>query len=306
MEVIKNFNLTRMSNDLHVQFHSATVVHVENYGVKALGLEQSTFDEYKAVVEAEQDYVNHTMKSLYTERLAELDAERVELVRHIIARCRYAKSATDATAKAAAGELKRLIVNTYPLKTLKEGGQRKSAFIGGLLVDLEKIDEEALKALGVDTLAAALKKANDGFTKVYWARTSEYEERGLGVMLSLRTQCDELYEDLCTQLNFVANRSDKALEAIADPAEREKASAQRIQAIKFVGEQNRHINFYKVQYLKKGTVDATEDDVFADLEDGSEEAGDGNDNGDTTPGNGADGGAGSKPTGPTDVTEVFE
>ena len=292
-----------MSNDLHVQFHSATVVHVENYGVQALGLEQSTFDDYKAVVEAEQDYVNSSMKSVYTERLAELDAERVELVRHIIARCRYAKSATDATAKAAAGDLKRLIVETYPLMSLKEGGQRKSAFIGGLLVDLEKIDEDALKALGVDTLAAELKKANDSFTQAYWARTTEYEERGLGVMQSLRQQCDELYEDLRTQLNFVASRSDKALAAIADATEREKATAQRTLAIKFVGEQNRHINFYKVQYLKKGTVDATEDDGFADLEDGNEEDGNGdNTAGDETSGNGA----GSKPTGPTDVTEVFE
>lgn len=303
MKKINSISVARMANSLYVQFHVSTVTLVENYGCQALGLVQSTFDEYKAVVEEERDYVNRTLTSPYTERLAELDSRRVELTRYILAKCRYAKISADATVQAAAGDLHRLIVKPYPLKALREGGQTKAAVIGGLLVDLEKIDGEVLKALGIDVLAKELQTVNDSFTQAYLARNAEYEERGIGTMQGLREQGDRLYEALCLQLTFTANRSDKELAAIDDSTGRERATAQRTLAARFMGELNQHIKFYKAQYLNRGTGAAGDvDDGLAGLEDEADGNGGSTDTGGATSA-GSDTG-GSKPTGPTDVTEV--
>ena len=293
-----------MTNDLYVQFHSATVRLVENFGVKALGIEQTTLDDYKAVVEAEHDYVNRSFKSVYTTRLAELDERRVDLTRCIVARCRAAKSSSVDKVKEAAEELKRTIVDEYPLSTMKKASQRKTTVITGLVVDLKKFDEDVLKALGIDAMVGELEDTNESYAQAYLARNAEYDDRGLGEMKGLREAGDELYRALVLQVTSVANRSDKALAAIADPTEQEKAMAQRLVAYRFVGQLNQHIKNYKARYLKRGSGSMAEDDE-AEAPDAADDAGSiapGSDNSVSD----AEGGTDSKPTGPTDVTEVFE
>lgn len=253
------------------------------------------FDDYKAVVEEAQDYVNRSLTSPYTKQLAALDAQRVELMRYIVAKCRYAKSSLDPTVKTASDDLQRLIVKTYPLDVLKEGGQRKAAVIGGLLMDLEKLNPQVLKTLGIDALAEELQTVNDKFTQAYLSRNVEYVRRGSGVMQRLREQCDLLYDALCLQVTFVANRSDEELAVIADSAEREKATAQREVARSFVDRQNQHIKYYKAQYLNRGTAGTSDDDYLAPDE--MDEAGETRDEEHTEPG--------GTPSGPTDVTEVI-
>ena len=295
MYTTDTIKMKAMANALHVQFHNAIVRSIENYGTAALGLDEKTAEAYKEAVGQEQDYVNRPLKSPYTERLTTLDRQRDGLVGDVLGRLEHAWASPVATVRDAYGTIKMQILDRYPRSIKSEAAQRESGLIGGLLMDLEKIDEEVLKALGVDALATELKKVNDGFTQAYLARNAERTQEGTGVTLTLRAACDGLYRLLCLQADYLASRRDDVVGAIADATEREKATAQRTLIRRFVAELNEHIAYFKSQYLKRGkgaTAASNEDE--ADSADGNDASA------------GSDADSDGKPTGPADVTEVFD
>lgn len=294
--MINKINLSAMPNEVYVQYHKEVCIHIQNYGTTALGLEATTVKAYEDVIDRAQDYVNHPLRSIYTTRLSDLDSQRNDLLGAILTRLRYARTSADATVQQAVEDIDLQIVERYKLSSKEKPGKNKTALIGGLLMDLEKIDEEALKALGIDALSQKLKTVNDGYEQTYLARNTERRERGKGVMRALRTECDALYRQLCLEADCYASRTDEALAAIGDPTEREKKTAQRTLLRSFVEEMNEHVAHYKAYYLSRGkaTADAAPDE---------DTAADGTDDG-PTDGDATDGG--SRPSGPTDVTEVTE
>ena len=307
MQTTNNIELRAMVNALHVQFHNAIVQSIQNYGIAALGLDEKTAEAYKEAVGKEQDYVNRPLKSLYTERLATLDRQRDGLVGDVLGRLEHAWASPVDAVRDAYETIKIQILDRYPRSIKSEAAQRESGLIGGLVMDLEKIDEEVLKALGVDALAAELKKVNERFTKVYLARNAERTQVGTGVTLTLRAACDGLYRLLCLQVNYLASRTDDVIGTIADASAREKAMAQRILILRFVAELNEHIAYFKTQYLKRGKgATKASDDEEVPGNDASASTGGGSDTDSSAKGGSNDTDSSGKPTGPTDVTEVFD
>ena len=301
MQNIATINSARMSAALHVQFHTAVLTHIENQGSATAGLDKTLVEAYKQAIAEEQDYVNRPLASPYTARIQELDQTRDALVDDILGRLRGARVSPDATAKAAYASLKLQILDRYPATMKAENYQRETALIQGLLVDLEKVDEQVLKALGLDALTAELTTVNQRFTKVYLARNTERVEQGATDLVRLRSAVDDLYAQLAAQLTYIANRSDAALAAL-EGTEQEKASALRLTARRALAELNEHIAYYKTHYLGGKPTAADE------ATDGSATGGDGTDDdtSDGDDGSAKDDASGGKPsTGPTDVTEVL-
>ena len=260
---IRTISMKRMGKSLHAEFHSAVLNEEARHGgAEAIGLEPTTVEDYAANVTAEGGRMARQGKSAITEQLARLDEQRDGLVEAILMRLRHLDLWPDAKVQAAEKEVQRLITDGYTLAVKREPMQHKSAMIGALLKDLEKIDADVLATLGVDVLARELRRVNDGHGLAYLARNKEHVDPGVGIVARLRREVDRLYRRMCLEATYQANRTDSALAAVADATERERQTARREAARLFIGDLNEHIAYYKHYYLRlggdEGTAIATE------------------------------------------------
>ena len=243
-----NIALTMMPNTLHAEFHSAVVGQIERLGADRIGLEPDVVRSYAEVVRQEIARATTTRKSAYTAHMWELDRQRNGLLGAILTRLRYARTSPDEAVQAAWPDIEREIVSAYPCSIKRRGAQAKSGLIGALLADLGHIDAAALRALGVDQLAEELRRVNTEHNQAYLRRNRELNERDTGVMPRLRAEADRLYRRLCVEATYVAGRSDEALRAQGDAGACAEATRRREVARHFVGELQKHINYYKAYY----------------------------------------------------------
>ena len=81
----------------------------------------------------------------------------------------------------------------------------------GFVLDLnEKLDEDAIEALGLANDIAALESANNAFIAAYAQRTAEKAEGNLGVTQRLRDEMFDLYLQLTCIVQYLANSTDTA------------------------------------------------------------------------------------------------
>ena len=300
-----------MPNALHIEYHYAVLDIVKNFGAAALGIAAKTVENYQAVAEKEQDCVNRSRRSGYTVRLNQLDAQRNTLMEAILKHLSCARASLDETVLAASDEIERTIVEQYPLSYKREAALRKTSYIRGLVEDLKKIDDEVLGKMGVLEQSKALFKANEDFSQCYLARNTETNERNAIVVKELRNECNNYYRRLRLEIEYVAGTSDDELAAIGDPTEREKRTAQRTLACRFIDELNRHITYHKAYYLGSRNTVLDGEDEWDGEDDGTGTDGtgaggdtDGTDASDDA-GNGTPNPGSNPGGGPTDVTEVF-
>lgn len=299
-----------MVNSLHAEFHYAVIAMVNNFGPTALGVAPQTLKAYTDVAAKEQDCVKRPIRSDYTETLNKLDEQRNELLGAILTHLSLANVSLNETVQASLKQIQREILEQYPISIKREAVMRKTTYIRGLLVDLERIDEDVFKAMGLKEQIAELGRLNTDFDQAYLARNTETNERVAVVVKELRSECNRLYQRVCTEIEYIAGTSDEVIAEISDPTEREKRTAQRTLALNFVTELNRHITHLKAHYFStkspalddgdpegwdpNGSTADGEADGSTDGTDASDDAGNGTPNPGSNPGGG-----------PTDVTEVF-
>ena len=264
---IKTITMKSMGKTLHAEFHSVIVGAVARRGgADAIGLEPTTMEAYVATVAEVHAHIARQGKSGITRQLAALDGQRDELVGAILTRLRYVETWPGAEVQAAAEEVQRLITDGYTLSLKRLPMQRKSTLITALLVDLKKLDAGVLATLGVEVLASELQRVNEAHGQAYLARHRERVEQGVGVVQRLRREVDELYRRVCLDAAYWANRTDEALAAVSDAAERERLSARREAARRFVGDLNRHIVHYKHYYFGR----ERDEEATSDTEEGAQ------------------------------------
>lgn len=304
MYTINSIALSRLKAARHVAFHTLVHTQINNAGTKALGLDEAEVTPYKQAIDVEQDWVNVAYGSEYTARMEQLDAERKAVAQDILYRLTYSKYSPTAGVSEAFEANKSQILNRYKGIAALDYSAR-SGTIDGLLVDLEKLDEDVLKALGIDALKQQLTRANESFVQCFLSRNAQ--RAGLvSTLAEARKATDAIYAELFASVVGLANLSDAYLESVSDATTKEKMQANRTLTRRFIDELNEIISYFTAQYLKYGTKKAgASEDPAADGDawpDGDEGAA-GDDGGDDGSGSGSGSGAG---TGPTDVTEVFD
>lgn len=290
---LKTFSLSRLNAKRHVAFHRAVRQMIENLSPQSLTIPQADIDAYSDHLDAEQDWVNVAYGSDYTPRMQGYDQTRKGVAQDILSRLYYAQFSTDATVTAAFPSLQSQILSRYKGLSSVDYSQR-SALIGGLLMDLGKQNPAVLKALGVDALMETLEDVNSKFERTFLSRNAQRAAVTVGLP-EAREALDADYATIMAFLVGVANLSDAYVAGIEAPDERERIAARRDLTRRAVREASELIAYYRAQYLTPGASKAGASEVPDEELDTDADA-------DTPPGAEPD----SKPSGPTDVTEVFD
>lgn len=182
-----------MTNALHLEFHQAYLRCLNEHTPEALGVTSDIVDAYRKKIAEEQTLVNRTFVSPYTSVIREAHAARARVFRYIMAAIRNARFSTDPAMIEIWSALRAPILERYPVAILGGDGQKATAQIRGLLLDLRGDYRMYTSKLLIDTALNALEAANEKFAGNYMSRNTARAEYPVGVMTTLRCEVDELY-----------------------------------------------------------------------------------------------------------------
>lgn len=207
-----------MTNALHLEFHQAYLRCLTELTPEALGLASAVVDGYRQKIADEQTLVNRTFVSPFTSVIREAHLERSRTFRFIMASIRNARFSTDSAMVEVWRLLKAPILDRYPISILDGDGQKATAQIRGLLLDLRGENRMHVSKLIPDATLAALETANEKFAGNYMSRNTARAEYPVGVMLAVREEVDELYTVISAIVQGHANvtTGDEQQLAIAD------------------------------------------------------------------------------------------
>lgn len=235
-----------MTNALHLEFHQAYLRYLTEHTPAALGLASALVDSYRKKISDEQALVNRTFVSPYTVAIKTAHLARARAFRYIMAVIRNARMSADPAMVAVWNALKAPILDRYPLSILGGDGQKATAQIRGLILDLRGDCRMQTTRLSIDSAIDALEAANEQFAGNYISRNTARAEYPVGVMLALRGEVDELYTIISAIVQGQANVSggDAAQQAMTE------------ECIALVGQQNSLVADWRLRMsLTKGRPD---------------------------------------------------
>lgn len=203
---INSIALSRLTNAAHVAFMNNVKAYIDKQEAEILGIDTSTYQNFKSALAAEQDNVNKSRASMYTVLMNEFDEKRNKYFRclhHKLLAVMYAAEESGLYADTLAGIDKDLI-SAYPLSICNARAQDKTSKIRGFVRDLEVDYEGILEDIGIVNDVAALKKANEDFEDAYLSRvTLRTINPETAVM---RAATEDCYHQICFTVNYWANR----------------------------------------------------------------------------------------------------
>jgi len=207
MEKISSLSFSQLKNAEHVSFFSNVAVAIEKVGVAAVGLTTDKMQAYKALVDNEQDIVNHSTASIYTPEMKAADEERDRLFRLIRLKLQAVTLADkDSDVVQYATVVDKYLLAKYGIDIVNMPYQEESALIAGFIMDVKaRFNEDEMDAMGITSTLENLEAANNSFASQYNQRITEKSGSTTEATKRIRKETEEAFNIIGLHLEFKAN-----------------------------------------------------------------------------------------------------
>ena len=205
LKTISKIYFARLSNAYHVSFLSNVKAGLEKYDALQLGIPVNLYSAFLAALEIEQDIVNRSRASVFTQKLAEFDKTRDNYFKRIYYKLRTAEndSQNAAITPEIIAKINTNFINQYPLSITTEPNQVETAKIRGFIKDLKNYLHDEFVLLGIASDIDILESANDSYEETYMSRIREKTESN--DTAECRHTAERCYLQITYQLAATAN-----------------------------------------------------------------------------------------------------
>ena len=194
MNVITGISLSRMKNEVHVQFNESVNSLLLETGIDTLNIEP-LYALYRKALDNELDALDIIRKSELTAQIMEQDHLRDSIFRGFSDIIKGQRNHFDHDVRSNA-EILWHVFTHYGNVSHKQI-DAETAAINDLLRELQRTDcAEALKKLNLNDWAEKLKQENDMFHKLMMERYGEIKEKTTCRMRSARIETDNYYRSI--------------------------------------------------------------------------------------------------------------
>ena len=211
IQINSNFSISRLNNPEITAFYINVQKAINTATPVSLGLE-GLYPAYNAKLQELIDRVYVSQGSEFTAAMKAADDRRCLIFRRIRLRLQMVEVAEQNEALLACQDVVRSqLLTKYVASVTSRAYQERTSILKGFVLDLnEKLDEDAIEALGLAADITSLEQANNEFIAAYAQRTAEKAEGNLGVTLRLRDEMFDLYLQLTCIVQYLANSTDTA------------------------------------------------------------------------------------------------
>ena len=210
-QINSNFSISRLNNPEITAFYINVQKAVNTATPERLGLSE-LLPVFSTKLQELIDRVYVSQGSEFTAAMKAADDRRCLIFRRIRLRLQMVEVAEQNAALLACQEVVRThLLSKYVANVTSRAYQERTSILKGFVLDLnEKLDEDAIEALGLANDIAALESANNEFIAAYAQRTAEKAEGNLGVTQRLRDEMFDIYLQLTCIVQYLANSTDTA------------------------------------------------------------------------------------------------
>lgn len=198
MKKISTFNLTKLHNNEHAQFH----LYVNNEIVKTtpekLGIEKYN-TAYTEAITAEQTAIDVELGSHMTTVVSKKNKARGKVYYSFILNNKSSSLSSDEDVVQSAKRIKRIIVQVGKVRRLNYHDQSEA--ITSLLTQLRTNYATDIARCNASGILDKLEAANNDFIQTYGARATESSEKPSGNVSNARVTTDRLFKDIVTIVN---------------------------------------------------------------------------------------------------------
>jgi hypothetical protein len=211
VSINSNFALSRLNNPEFTALFVNVQKAINTATPENLGIDEM-YPAYNAKLQELIDRVYVSQGSEFTAAMKAADDRRCLIFRRIRLRLQMVEVAEQNEALLACQEVVRThLLTKYVANVTSRAYQERTSILKGFVLDLnEKLDEDAIEALGLANDIAALESANNAFIAAYAQRTAEKAEGNQGVTQRLRDEMFDLYLQLTCIVQYLANSTDTA------------------------------------------------------------------------------------------------
>lgn len=214
---INSLPFAQLKNAEHVAFFNNVVLELSKFDVTDLGLTAEKLNQFKDIVNKEQDIVLKAQGSMYTKDMQALDEERDRLYRMIRLKmqaiCLASPDSPLATYKPS---LEKYILSKYNNDITALPYQEESAHLSGFDLDLHAhFTDEELEFMAIAEDLNLLKTANNTFADMYNQRATERAGSTTELTKKLRAESEELYAYLRLHIEYMANTAPETEKGMA-------------------------------------------------------------------------------------------
>ena len=211
IQINSNFSISRLNNPEITAFYINVQKAINTATPVSLGLE-GLYPAYNAKLQELIDRVYVSQGSEFTAAMKAADDRRCLIFRRIRLRLQMVEVAEQNEALLACQEVVRThLLTKYVANVTSRAYQERTSILKGFVLDLnEKLDEDAIEALGLAADITSLEQANNEFIAAYAQRTAEKAEGNLGVTQRLRDEMFDIYLQMTCIVQYLANSTDTA------------------------------------------------------------------------------------------------
>lgn len=214
MAQIKPIGLKAMTNVYHISTHSSVYNLIVEFGGEAVGISSSTLDAYKAMIDNEQDLVNHTLGSDKTALIREKDELRSKYFRYVYNVIANMGNSDNESISGGAALADSKIIAKYSLSMLGEGDQKKTAHIRGFIIDVRQFLSSYIKPLGIENSLKSMEEANEAFQIAFLDRVQEQASISKVNSMNCRKNVDEVFAKILAAIEYFASQSNSTDESV--------------------------------------------------------------------------------------------
>ncbi len=189
MEIL-NLGLTRLRNLAHFEFHSEVKTMIEAHTAAKLNVEES-FANYVPLLEKEAEGIEIIRQNELTAILGEIDHERDELFRGLVANVHSLTKHYNADIQENANKIA-IVLETYGNVSVKNYNEETAA-LTNLTEELLTTHATALNACNLTEWVTLLKNKNEDFRAKMKERSDNIAAKEPIHMRSVRTEIDKVY-----------------------------------------------------------------------------------------------------------------
>lgn len=194
--------LTKFSNGLYTAFLNVFSTFVQVATPIKLWLNVGDFTKFQQLLSQLDDAVLQVRKEKLTQDLAEIDKKRDQVLRFLLSSISLNFNSPEPTIQTAAKALENFRIRY--LDTVKKANIAETTEIKWLLIDAEKTDYAPhFTTLGLTATLALLKALNESYSQKWTDRIEKQAADSLWSVKVLRSQLDELYQEMTVKANAV-------------------------------------------------------------------------------------------------------
>jgi len=195
---INKFDLLRLRNDAHFQFHTEVRDLILKSAAVLARIKQQ-FDAYELLYAQVDDALKKIRKSAITEQIWEADKARIKIFTGLSAKCRAAQKHFDPKVVEAARQVK-IVFDTYG-RIAKKPLNEKTSAIYNILQELKGKHAKNIALIGVSEWTKELRERNLVFNGLVKARFDESAAKSDVVLKEARKELDKKYRIIIERVN---------------------------------------------------------------------------------------------------------